>query len=193
MILVLGKPYRWHGFGRELDDIARSSISGHRPVCVGLDGGSAGLDPEGAASAAAPFGGSCHGLGAGSQLSKRHAFVAFAFFGFVAWLGLRHATGAMRAVVATSFIIIVTAIGLSRIYLGVHWPSDVLASYLLSAAWLAALFLMIPLIEQTGLGPRLARSDRHPRIALAIGLVLDWLTVFFARYLSDPGSFTIIT
>ena len=95
--------------------------------------------------------------------------------------------------VATSFIIIATAVGLSQIYLGVHWPSGVLASYLLGAAWLAILFVMIPLNEQTGHGPRGAKSDRYPGTALAIGVVLVWLAAFFARYLSDLPSFTTST
>ena len=129
----------------------------------------------------------------GASFPSGHAFVAFAFFGYIAWLGFRHATGAMRAVVRTSFIIIATAVGLSRIYLGVHWPSDVLASYLLGGAWLATLFFVIPLIEQTGFGPRLARSDRHPGTALAIGMVLVWSAVFFARYLSDLRGYTTAT
>jgi undecaprenyl-diphosphatase len=34
---------------------------------------------------------------------------------------------------------LVAAIGLSRIYLGVHYPSDVVAGYLAGAVWIAAL------------------------------------------------------
>jgi undecaprenyl-diphosphatase len=36
-------------------------------------------------------------------------------------------------------IVLVAAIGLSRIYLGVHYPSDVVAGYLAAAMWVSAL------------------------------------------------------
>ncbi|MEG0268287.1 MAG: phosphatase PAP2 family protein [Carnobacterium sp.] len=47
-------------------------------------------------------------------------------------------------------ILFILLIGLSRIYVGVHFPSDVIGGYLLGASWLT---LMI------GLFPKLIRQD----------------------------------
>jgi undecaprenyl-diphosphatase len=44
-------------------------------------------------------------------------------------------TYAAKVLVLAVCILMTAAIGLSRIYLGVHWPSDVLAGWLMGASW----------------------------------------------------------
>ncbi len=126
----------------------------------------------------------------GASFPSGHAFVAFAFYGYLAVLAFRLLAGKIGAVLRAGFLIVAMAIGLSRIYLGAHWPSDVLASYFLGIAWLATLFSMIPLVEQSGFGQRLVTKDRQPSTAFAVGLVAVWLAVFFIRYFSDLRGFT---
>jgi undecaprenyl-diphosphatase len=49
--------------------------------------------------------------------------------GFLAWRRMR--SGWPRRVVITACLLMIAAVGPSRVYLGQHWPSDVLAGYLL--------------------------------------------------------------
>ncbi|MDQ2883976.1 MAG: phosphatase PAP2 family protein [Actinomycetota bacterium] len=44
---------------------------------------------------------------------------------------------ANRVALATVVVVILAAVGLSRLYLGVHWSTDVLTGWLLGAAWLS--------------------------------------------------------
>lgn len=62
----------------------------------------------------------------------------------------RRRTKALIYVVATGLVL---AIGFSRVYLGVHWPSDVLAGWCLGAAWaLAAWVVLLRLVPRPPAG-----------------------------------------
>ncbi|HVG29329.1 MAG TPA: phosphatase PAP2 family protein [Pyrinomonadaceae bacterium] len=60
----------------------------------------------------------------------------FGFLFFVAFALLPRGSNARRAALALAALPVLL-IGLSRMYLGAHWASDVLGAYLLSGAWLA--------------------------------------------------------
>lgn len=72
-----------------------------------------------------------------------HALVAFCFYGALASiLTSRQQHRAIRIGVWTAAAAMVAGIGVSRIYLGVHYPSDVVAGYLAAACWVAGVSLV---------------------------------------------------
>ena len=82
------------------------------------------------------------GLPAPSSYSypSGHALFAVCFFGTLAWiLAARRTRRMARVALWTGAVLIAGLIGYSRIYLGVHYPTDVIAGYASALVWLTVL------------------------------------------------------
>ena len=66
-----------------------------------------------------------------------HATGAMACYGMLAFLLMRVAPAAWRPAIAASLLGLIAAVGLSRVLLHVHFASDVLAGWAVTAAWIA--------------------------------------------------------
>ncbi len=78
-------------------------------------------------------------------------FAASVFGGLAALLTARLKHGPLRAIVWAGATVLVLIIGFSRVYLGVHYPSDVLAGYSIAVIW----------VTFVAVGDRLARHRRR--------------------------------
>jgi undecaprenyl-diphosphatase len=75
-----------------------------------------------------------------------HALVSLAVYGSIALvLGRRLSTRGRRALLLGVTTALAVAIGFSRLYLGVHFLSDVLAGFAAGVAWLALLYVALEL------------------------------------------------
>jgi membrane-associated phospholipid phosphatase len=72
-----------------------------------------------------------------------HALVSLAVFGGIALVLARHLSTRRRALLFGAVAVLVIAIGFSRLYLGVHFLSDVLAGYAAGIAWLSLLYAVV--------------------------------------------------
>ncbi|HET9283109.1 MAG TPA: phosphatase PAP2 family protein [Candidatus Angelobacter sp.] len=72
-----------------------------------------------------------------------HALTSFCFYGVLAGLVTDRIKSLLwRIIVWAAATLLVIAIGLSRIYLGVHYPSDVLAGYLAATVWVGTIIVL---------------------------------------------------
>lgn len=77
------------------------------------------------------------GYSAGSfAFPSGHATVAVGFYGALTLILAYHLRGFSRWVAVVLGVLLILLIGFSRLYLGVHYPSDVLAGYLAAPLWL---------------------------------------------------------
>ena len=73
----------------------------------------------------------------GYSFPSGHSMISMAFYGFLIYLIYMNVKNkCLKFTLIISLFILIISIGLSRIYLGVHYTSDVLAGFLLSIAYL---------------------------------------------------------
>ena len=71
-----------------------------------------------------------------------HVLFFVVFFGFMAYLGWVHLTGWLRWLTLGVCTFLIVAIAPSRIYVGAHWASDVIGSYVIGTLLLIILILL---------------------------------------------------
>ncbi|WP_237715623.1 MULTISPECIES: phosphatase PAP2 family protein [Pelosinus] len=84
----------------------------------------------------------------GFSFPSGHAMVSLCFYGIVAFLIVRKRSLQWRIAGAVVATLLIVAIGVSRIYLGVHYPSDVVAGYAAGATWLGFSISLVMWWEQ---------------------------------------------
>jgi undecaprenyl-diphosphatase len=72
-----------------------------------------------------------------------HALASFCFYGVLAGLIVDRMEGlSVRVAVTALGALLILAVGISRIYLGVHYPSDVVAGYVAAAMWVGTMLVI---------------------------------------------------
>jgi undecaprenyl-diphosphatase len=77
-----------------------------------------------------------------------HAMSAMAFYGFLIYLCIRYRMARwLRYLLVSVLVLLILSIGISRIYLGVHYPTDVAAGFIGGLIWVAFCTVLFSLID----------------------------------------------
>ncbi|MEG4394624.1 phosphatase PAP2 family protein [Microcoleus sp. BROC3] len=76
-----------------------------------------------------------------------HAMISMVIYGLLGYfLGSRFPK--QRWLIYSLTVVLIAAIGLSRLYLGVHWPTDVIAGYTAGLVWLITCILSLEIWKE---------------------------------------------
>jgi undecaprenyl-diphosphatase len=99
----------------------------------------------------------------GFSLPSGHTVDATVVIGVLALVLVRLTRGPLRAALATAAAAAVGASGVARLYLGVHWATDVLAGWLLGGAWIALCGALLLVLDTRG-GDRARPPTPQPTV-----------------------------
>jgi undecaprenyl-diphosphatase len=116
----------------------------------------------------------------GYSFPSGHSLIAMVFYGFLGFC-LYHTVPSKlkRCVIALSTGLIIFLIGISRIMLGVHWPSDVLGGWALGGAVLLILIMTFTTLKKKVVHPLRPQSHKTIGALFVILVVLGFCISFY--------------
>ncbi|HOG37601.1 MAG TPA: LssY C-terminal domain-containing protein [Candidatus Woesebacteria bacterium] len=117
-----------------------------------------------------------------------HTFVALAFYGLLAYFVIQSERRKfLKVIIFLISLSLISLVGISRIYLGAHWPSDVLASLAVGSAWLVIMATSLK-IKKKFTPPKPDSIQFHPVVArsLSVLLILTWIAFIYSYYYTHP-------
>ena len=94
---------------------------------------------------------------AGFSFPSGHSVFAASFLGALIWvigrLGTLNDRPTIRRAMQAVLLLLILAVGFSRVYIGVHWPSDVIAGFLFGGLYLLLLVSVRHWLERRGTAP----------------------------------------
>lgn len=127
-----------------------------------------------------------------------HATIAVAFYGFVAYLLIRFVqTWNKKVNIFFGTLLLIIAIGFSRVYLGVHYISDVWSGYLVGAMWLIIAVSFSEWLRHKEKSPSISFVARARFISFFLVFIAIVFYVGFAKkyhppLASVPSSSTVV-
>ncbi|MCW1949362.1 MAG: phosphatase PAP2 family protein, partial [Candidatus Shapirobacteria bacterium] len=117
-----------------------------------------------------------------------HTFVAIAFYGLLSYFVIQSEKNKSLKIISfiTSFLLIIL-IGISRVYLGAHWPSDVFASLAVGAAWLSILVTSLKIKKKFNPLPDIKIHWSKKRTNLFITFLISiWIIFIISFFITHP-------
>jgi membrane protein DedA with SNARE-associated domain/membrane-associated phospholipid phosphatase len=101
----------------------------------------------------------------GAAFPSGHATQSVAFYAMLAIVLSARPSIRRRAVLWSAATLVVLIVGASRIYLGAHWLTDVLAGYALGATWVAIVVVVLLTTSRgTGKGRAVQDQEHAPKL-----------------------------
>lgn len=121
----------------------------------------------------------------GLSFPSGHAIMAVTFYGLIIYI-IHHTIekGWLSYLLTALLIVLIVLIGFSRVYLRVHYASDVLAGFIVGIIWLVVSLSVLNRIEHSGKEQvRVVILRENQKIAIYNGSLRDRQTAAYARTL----------
>lgn len=115
-----------------------------------------------------------------SSFPSGHTVVSVAVFGFLAFLIGKITSQAWRCFVYTAFVFLILLIGISRLFLGQHWFTDILGGWLLGFCVL--LFVVISYRRMPKQSSEFSMTKKSALTLILLGIGLPWMAVIFTEF-----------